>query len=196
MKKIISLGLASAVCALTAMSASADVVKYVTEGDVKTGNTVTVTMVAGQDLSVPAFTVEADGFEVVSVENKSAMASYNADTKKFTVLGSVANGGTVAVLTLKVTAEAGKDAKLTITDFEGRYAYENLTLSVAADETPSDSKTDSSESSDSKTDSSESSDSKTDDKKDDSANPGTGIALAVVPAVLAAAGVVVAKKRK
>lgn len=184
MKKIISLGLASAVCALTAIAASADVAKYTTEGESVNGATVKVTVTAAADQEIPSFVVSTDGFEVVEVKG-TGMSSYNAETKKFAMLGNVKAGDTIATITLKITAEAGKTATMTLKDAEDRVKYEGYSLEVKgatpSESTPSESTP---------------SESKPADKEDDTTNPGTGVALAVVPAVLAAAGVVVAKKRK
>ncbi len=180
MKKIISLGLASAVCALTAIAASADVAKYTTEGEAVNGATVKVTVTAAADQEIPSFVVSTDGFEVVEVKG-TGMSSYNAETKKFAMLGNVKAGDTIATVTLKITAEAGKTATMTLKDAEDRVKYEGYSLEIKGATTPSESTP---------------SESKPADKEDDTTNPGTGVALAVVPAVLAAAGVVVAKKRK
>lgn len=197
MKKIISLGLASAVCALTAMSASAATVTYLTTGDVATGNTITVDVVAGTSLEIPAVTFAADGFEIVDVKSSAGMFSYDAASGKFVVLTTVSAGSTVATVTLKVTAEAGKTATMTITDNENRVSYEaySVELKAAEESKPEESKPEESKPEESKPEESSKEESKTDDNKADS-NPETGLALAVVPAVLAAAGVVVAKKRK
>lgn len=183
MKKIISLGLASAVCALTAIAASADVAKYTTEGESVNGATVKVTVTAAADQEIPSFVVSTEGFEIVEVKG-TGMSSYNKDTKKFAMLGNVKAGDTIATITLKITAEAGKTATMTLKDAEDRVQYEGYSLEVkgATSETPSESTPSESK--------------PADDKTDDTTNPGTGVALAVVPAVLAAAGVVVAKKRK
>lgn len=194
MKKIISLGLASAVCALTAVAASADAAKFVVDGEVENGKTVTVSVVATEDVDSFSAALAVDGFaEVKEADVKvSGYGKYNETSKKIGSIGTVKAGDTVCTITLTVTAAAGEKASIALTDDAGKLKIEKAEVEVkgAAASEPSDSKTDSS-ASDSKTD-----ESKDDDKKDDTTNPGTGIALAVVPAVLAAAGVVVAKKRK
>lgn len=186
MKKIISLGLASAVCALTAIAASADVAKYTTEGESVNGATVKVTVTAAADQNIPSFVVSADGFEVVDVKG-TGMSSYNAETKKFAMLGNVKAGDTIATITLKITAEGGKKATMTLKDAEDRVQYEAYELEVKGATSEESKPAESTSKEESKP---------ADDKTDDTTNPGTGVALAVVPAVLAAAGVVVAKKRK
>lgn len=198
MKKIISLGLASAVCALTAVAASADAAKFVVDGEVENGKTVTVTLVATEDCESFVGELSVEGFAAPKAEDfkfSSSFSKYKEDTKKVASIGAVKAGDTICTVTLTVTAAAGEKASLALNVTDGAAKVDKTEVEVKGAAT-SDSKTD-----DSKTDSS-ASDSKTEDSKaddtktDDTTNPGTGIALAVVPAVLAAAGVVVAKKRK
>lgn len=195
MKKIISLGLASAVCALTAVAASADAAKFVVDGEVENGKTVTVTLVATEDCESFIGELSVEGFAAPKADDfkfSSSFSKYKEDTKNVASIGAVKAGDTICTVTLTVTAAAGEKASLALNVTDGAAKVDKTEVEVkgAATSEPSDSKTDSS-ASDSKTD-----DSKADGKKDDTTNPGTGIALAVVPAVLAAAGVVVAKKRK
>lgn len=197
MKKIISLGLASAVCALTAVAASADAAKFVVDGEVENGKTVTVTLVATEDCESFVGELSVEGFAAPKAEDfkfSSSFSKYKEDTKKVASIGAVKAGDTICTVTLTVTAAAGEKASLALNVTDGAAKVDKTEVevkgAVTSDSKTDDSKTDSS-ASDSKTE-----DSKADDKKDDTTNPGTGIALAVVPAVLAAAGVVVAKKRK
>lgn len=196
MKKIISLGLASAVCALTAVAASADAAKFVVDGEVENGKTVTVTLVATEDCESFVGELSVEGFAAPKADDfkfSGSFSVYKEDTKKVASFGAVKAGDTICTVTLTVTAAAGEKASLALNVIDGAAKVDKTEVEVkgaATSEPSSDSKTDSS-ASDSKAD-----DSKADDKKDDTTNPGTGIALAVVPAVLAAAGVVVAKKRK
>lgn len=190
MKKIISLGLASAVCALTAVAASADAAKFVVDGEVENGKTVTVSVVATEDVGSFSAALAVDGFaEVKESDVKvSGYGKYSETSKKIGSVGTVKAGDTICTITLTVTAAAGEKASIALTDDAGALKIEKAEVEVkgASESKPEESKPEESKPEESKPD----------DKKDDSANPGTGIALAVVPAVLAAAGVVVAKKRK
>ncbi len=201
MKKIISLGIASAVCALTAISASAAATQLVTEGEVANGKTVTVNLVATQDVKDLSFVVKAEGLKIESVENKAqGLGNFNATTNKFAATNASGNiakaGDTICVMTFTVTAENGSTATLSLEAGEDKYAAvlpeSELKLEVkgatASTSEPTSSGTTSSGTTSSGTTSSGTTDPGT--------NPPTGVGLAVVPAVLAAAGVIVAKKRK
>lgn len=180
MKKIISLGLASAVCALTAVAASADSIKFNDVKDAAEGATIVVPVKAAEALSMPMFTVAVDGFEIVStdVDANDDMTVWANNT--YVSANSVAADATIFNITLKVTAAAGKTATMTITDKESAAVLGSYSVTVKGAEASTPSESTPSESK----------------PADDTTNPGTGVALAVVPAVLAAAGVVVAKKRK
>ncbi len=206
MKKIISLGIASAICAITAISASAAPAIYDSpKGEIANGEVITIDVKAGEDLKGLAFKVETEGLEVQDVKNPGSFMvnTYDKATKTFMVSGGdavVAKAGeTLCTITAKVTAAAGGEIKVSLVDNSGKYtavlpdvAY---TATVKGATTPGTSSgtTSSGTSSGTSTGTSSGTTSKPDggDKI-----PGTGIALAVVPAVLAAAGVVVAKKRK
>jgi len=199
MKKIISLGIASAVCALTAISASAAGATLLAEGEVSNGKTITVKVVAGEDVKELAFVVKADGLDVESVKTDAAgMGNYNAETKKYAIIGSNAKAGdTICTITFKVTAENGKTASVLLEAAEDKYAAlvpeSELKLDVKGATTDT-SDTSSTTSTSEPTSSGTTSGTTSDPSKP--TNPGTGVALAVVPAVIAAAGVIVAKKRK
>ncbi|MGN0679282.1 MAG: hypothetical protein ACI4JS_06435 [Oscillospiraceae bacterium] len=194
MKKILSLGIASAVCAITAISVSAAPASYAVNGEVAKDKVITIDVLAGQDVTGLAFTVDVEGLEVQDVKspNTSAMLNkYDAATKKFMLsAGSdvVAKAGeAICTITAKVTAEAGKTISVTLTDSTGKYTAvlpdKALTETVKGAE-------------ESKPEESKPEESKPEGGDSGNDNPGTGVALAVVPAVLAAAGVIVAKKRK
>lgn len=201
MKKIISLGIASAVCALTAISASAASTQLVAVGEVANGKQITVDLVATQDVKDISFVVKAEGLKVESVANKGqGLGNFNATTNKFAATNASGNiakaGDTICTMTFTVTAENGSNATLTLEAGEDKYAAVlpegELKLEVkgatASTSEPTSSGTTSSGTTSSGTTSSGTTDPGT--------NPPTGVGLAVVPAVLAAAGVIVAKKRK
>ncbi len=206
MKKIISLGIASAICAITAISASAAPAIYDSpKGEIANGEVITIDVKAGEDLKGLAFKVETEGLEVQDVKNPGSFMvnTYDKATKTFMVSGGdavVAKAGeTLCTITAKVTAAAGGEIKVSLVDNSGKYtavlpdvAY---TATVKGATTPGTSSGTTSTGTSSGTTSTGTS-SGTTSKPDDGKIPGTGIALAVVPAVLAAAGVVVAKKRK
>lgn len=199
MKKIISLGIASAVCAITAISASAAPAFYDNAtGEVVTDGVITVDVKAGEDLTGLSFKVVTEGLEVQSVDytGEAALKGYDKTSGTFYVSngdGVVAKTGEVlCTITAKVTAKADEQISISLVDNSGKYtallpdtAY--TATVVGATDTSSETSTGTS---------SETSTGTSDDEKDPDKSPATGVALAVVPAVLAAAGVVVAKKRK
>lgn len=197
MKKIISLGIASAVCAIVAVSASADaVMAYDVTGEVTKGSDVTIVVKATGDVKNFIGVLETSGLEV-----KEVVANANAQLNSVDLatgkvgLGSLtgnlaAAGDTVCEVKATVTANAGEKISFFIKGTSDKEAAklpaEALTVEVkgaATSDTSSDSKPES------KPESSEGG-------NGGATNPPTGVALAVVPAVLAAAGVIVAKKRK
>lgn len=193
MKKIISLGLASAVCALTAVAASADAIKFNDVKEATEGTTIVVPVKAAEAISMPMFKIAVDGFEIVSTDVvEDDMTVFNKENNTYVSANSVAADTTLFNITLKVTALTGKTATMTLTEVGtgeskvlGSYTVDvkAAATSTPSESTPSESKPAESTPSESK-------------PADENKNPETGIALAVVPAVLAAAGVVVAKKRK
>lgn len=197
MKKIISLGIASAVCAIVAVSASADaVMAYDVTGEVTKGSEITIVVKATGDVKNFIGVLETSGLEV-----KEVVANANAQLNSVDLttgkvgLGSLtgnlaAAGDTVCEVKATVTANAGEKISFFIKGTSDKEAAklpaEALTVEVkgaATSDTSSDSKPES------KPESSEGG-------NGGATNPPTGVALAVVPAVLAAAGVIVAKKRK
>lgn len=195
MKKIISLGIASAVCAIVAVSASADaVMAYDVTGEVTKGSEITIVVKATGDVKNFIGVLETSGLEV-----KEVVANANAQLNSVDLttgkvgLGSLtgnlaAAGDTVCEVKATVTANAGEKISFFIKGTSDKEAAklpaEALTVEVkgaATSDTSSDSKPES------KPGTSEGT---------GTTNPPTGVALAVVPAVLAAAGVIVAKKRK
>lgn len=197
MKKIVSLGVASAVLALTAVAASAatsekSVKAVYVDGEFKTGATVTYNIVAaGEGVENAQLYFETKGLEFVNAEGKSNfMAQANADEAFLALASGTAaeDGAVIATVTYKVTAEEGEEISFALKADE---SYPDVTVDEtavtqtvagAADSTPDDNSDESGDNSDS--------------DSTDPSNPNSGIALAVVPAVIAGAAVVVAAKKR
>ncbi len=208
MKKIISLGVASAICALTAISASAAPASFDAKGEVVNGGTITVDVLAGEDLKGLNFNVEVEGLELQSCEagkKPTLGGSLQEGTNKWFASNgtdTIAKAGDVlCTITAKVTAKAGEKVSISLVSPDGTYTAvlpEQAWTAEVKGAQGGDSKP--TESGDSKpTESGDSKPTESGDSKPnegDKPNPPTGVALAVVPAVLAAAGVIVAKKRK
>lgn len=193
MKKILSMGIASAVLALTAIAASADIVAASNDNPVKDG-TITVEITTTEALTKFGFTVAGTGLEVVDVATgEGGLISTNTAEDGSTVVagvGTFAEGGVLATITFTVTGDTGSEVAVNLANFKDNEAtYQNLKLTVVDGTTnpgtdPVDPGTDPV-------------DPGTEPGGDDPTTPPeTGVALAVVPAVLAGAAVVVAKKRK
>ncbi len=204
-KKIISLSIDSEVCALTAISASAAAVtEYAVNGEIKEGNEVTFSLKATGDVSAIMGYLKTEGLEVKGVSYANAgLKNMNEETKLFAVQNMDGSafakaGDAIISVTAVVNAKAGETVSFEVEGSSDKYKAmlptEKFTATVkGATDTSSDSKpADSDTSSESKPTDSTSSES----KPAEGDNPGTGVALAVVPVALAAAGVIVAKKRK
>ncbi len=211
MKKILSLGVASAVLSLTAVAASAAITPVVSDTAVE-GEQVVVEVVAN------GFTDVATQFVVNASENLTlvdatttdkGLPAFNADTMHFAWAGTEAPADGTVLLTLVFDVNAAADEEVTVSltadaGFETGVAADVVsTTVVAADDDTSDIDSDDTEdpddtSDDGLDDGDDTSDDTTSDDGDntDEPNPPAGVALAVVPAVLAGAAVVVAKKRK
>lgn len=184
MKKIISMGIASAVLALTAVAASATITA--TSADkVVNGKTVKVEITTDADIEAFGFNLAAEGLTATAadVQVEGLIVPGDAADGSININGASVDGfkaGTVlATVTYTVTAETGADVAVALTNVAGmKDEFTNFTAKVveegAADPTKPADPTD----------------------PTDPDQPGTGVALAVVPAVLAGAAVVVAKKRK
>ncbi|MBP1563776.1 MAG: hypothetical protein J6C38_08685 [Oscillospiraceae bacterium] len=184
MKKIISMGIASAVLALTAIAASADIVVSSTD-KAEAGKTVTVTVTTTADIEAFGFTLTADGLSATVddiVKGEGGMIDKNTLEDGSLTVGGINTdgwkaGSVLATITYTVTAEEG-DVTVGIAGVEGMEGvYTPLTLTIGADGPAPTDPTDPTDPADPE-------------------NPPMGVALAVVPAVLAGAAVVVAKKRK
>lgn len=225
MKKILSLGAAAAVLSLTAVAASAAIAPTMTPATPVAGDTVTVEIVAnGMTQDATTFTVKASD-NLTLVDNAPVAGGlFSAETNKFAWAGtSVPADGTV-LLTLTYTVDAAADDEVSVSlvpdaGFEDISADAvaavvvdgaatvdgDVTIDASSDEVSSDEVSSDEVSSDDNggvvssdegtadADKTADADNKGDNGK---GNPDTGIALAVVPAVLAGAAIVVAKKRK
>lgn len=194
MKKIISLGIASAVLAMTALSASAAILVE-PSADFTPGATVKVvfrTDAAGSGIQFDI--VKSDNLEYVSAEVDGTVVV--ADDGHRVVFGKAAAAGDVlATLTYTVKADAkvGDAVKIDITNAKN-VTGENVVVNTTVAEVTSSVPDSSSSTPESSTPESSTPDSGS--KPGDNDNVETGIALAVFPAIIAGAAVVVAKKRK
>lgn len=219
MKKILSLGAAAAVLSLTAVAASAAIEPKLSTDAPVAGETVTVEVVAtGMTQEATTFTVNAsDNLTLVdAVKTDSGLAEFNKDTNKFAWAGSSVPADGTVLLTLTYTVDAAADEEISVAlvadagfvdiSADAVSAVVVGGADVVSDETSSDesievssedSSDDSGLTSSDETSSEESTeDAGNGDNNGDKGNPSTGVALAVVPAVLAGAAIVVAKKRK
>lgn len=214
MKKIVSLGIASAVLAMTALSASA--VTVATGDKAETGKTITVNFTV--DSAVPAnggieFNITATGATLVagsSTPSSALMGMMNDNADKYTGLAmNAAAAGTVLLTqTYTVTAKAGEEVTINVSNVNTEGFTEagvtplvvKVVDATSSSTSTSSSTTTSSSESSSSSSSSESTSSSTTSSESKpgtgEGNPGTGVALAVFPAVIAGAAVVVAKKKR
>ena len=214
MKKILSLGAAAAVLSLTAVAASADIV--VTDNGtapVAGGEYVVEVVVDGEfpvinDLAATQFTVQAsDNLTLVSGTTDAA-GLFNAERMTFAYAAASAPADGTVLLTLVFTVDAAAEEEVSVSivpdaGFETGVNADAVTAVVVEDggepitdvtfetETVPVEDTVESEPAPITVDPNETDDSNKND------NPDTGIALAVVPALVAgAAAIVAAKKRK
>lgn len=213
MKKILSLGAAAAVLSLTAVAASAAITPAFSTDAPVAGENVTVEIVAtGMTQEATTFTVQAsDNLTLVdAAKTDSGLAEFNKDTNKFAWAGSSVPADGTVLLTLTYTVDAAADEEISValvpdagfTDISA----DAVTAVVVGDAEPVSDETVTTDDVPTTDDepsvtvdesSEESSEEPADDNNgDNKGNPGTGVALAVVPAVLAGAAIVVAKKRK
>lgn len=222
MKKILSLGAAAAVLSLTAVAASAAIEPTLTPATPVAGETVTVEIVAnGMTQDATTFTVKASDNLTLTDNAPVAGGLFSAETNKFAWAGtSVPADGTV-LLTLTYTVDAAADDEVSVslvpdagfTDISADAvaavvvdgagtADTDITVEPSSEETvTTDESSDENGgvvSTDETTtaDADKTADADDTNNGDGKGNPETGIALAVVPAVLAGAAIVVAKKRK
>ena len=214
MKKILSLGAAAAVLSRTAAVASAAITPAFSTDAPVAGENVTVEIVAtGMTQEATTFTVQAsDNLTLVdAVKTDAGLAEFNKDTNKFACAGSSVPADGTVLLTLTYTVDAAADEEISValvpdagfTDISA----DAVTAVVVGDAEPVSDETVTTDDVPTTDDEpsvtvDESSEESTEDTADDNnngdnkGNPVTGVGLAVVPAVLAGAAIVVAKKRK
>lgn len=200
MKKILSLGVAAAVVSMTAVAASAAIEPVILEEAVA-GQTITVE-VRANDIAVSdiGFTVVAsDNLELVDA-TADAAGIFNAENGKFAWASMSDCEPGALLLTLTYTVGDGEEVSVALeSDIYADALGEAATATIVAggedlgdpDEGGDDIIVDEPTTDEPTTD-----EPATDEPTDEPANPDTGIALAVVPAVLAGAAIVVSKKRK
>ena len=215
MKKILSLGAAAAVLSLTAVAASAAIAPEFT-GTPVAGETVTVQIVAnGVTTTGTQFTVDAsDNLTLVESEVScpaNTFASFNETTMIYAWAGTEAPADGTVFLTLTFTVDAAADEKVSVTLVPGEGIADVdaavVEMDVVAGATEVTGVTESATAGATETapvtesatgvvtESATASESAT-ATETGTENVPTGVALAVVPAVVAGAAIVVAKKRK
>lgn len=212
MKKILSLGVAAAVVSLTAVAASAAIAPAFDTDAPVAGGTLTVQVVAnGMTQEATTFTVNASEGLTLTANEAVTGGIFSTETNKFAWAGTAVPADGTVLLTLTYTVDAAADSEVSVsltpdagfTDISAD-AVAAVVVAGASTDVPNVTveTTETVESTEQPTvietaetdETTETVDTKpADDGKD---NPGTGVALAVVPAVLAGAAIVVAKKRK
>lgn len=218
MKKILSLGAAAAVLSLTAVAASAAIAPTMTPATPVAGETVTVEIVAnGMTQDATTFTVKASD-NLTLVDNAPVAGGlFSAETNKFAWAGTAVPADGTVLLTLTYTVNAAADDEVSVslvpdagfTDIaadavagvvvDGAATSDtDITVEPSSEETvTTDDNSGIVSTEDNTADADKTADAADGDNQGDGkGNPETGIALAVVPAVLAGAAIVVAKKRK
>ena len=217
MKKILSLGAAAAVLSLTAVAASAAIAPAFSTDAPVAGESVTVQIVAnGMTQDATTFTVKASEGLTLTANEAVAGGLFNAETSKFAWAGTAVPADGTVLLTLTYTVDAAADTEVSValtpdagfTDISADAVAAVVVAGASTDgpnvtvettetvetvetvETEQPSVIETAETDET----TETVDTKPAD--DGKGNPGTGVALAVVPAVLAGAAIVVAKKRK
>lgn len=200
MKKIISLGIASAVLAMTALSASAALVASTDAAAVNPGATITVTITVDTAVEGVSFDVNAtDNLTYVSGTANGGMFSQVApDGKKVMAAAAFEAGAVVCTLTYTVNGNVGDTVGVALANISGTTGDPvNVSATVVeATSTPDSSAPESSTPDSSAPESSTPDSSAAESTPGGNDNPNSGIALAVFPAIIAGAAVVVAKKRK
>lgn len=210
MKKILSLGTAAAVLSLTAVAASAAIAPVISDTAVA-GDQVVVDVVATEYASdIVDITIKAsDNLKLAEYSVTSAgMPIFSEADMHFgwiSATGAPADGEVLLTLVFDVEAAAGEEVSVELVPSEG-YAEgvdaAPVTVTVVDGESTDvpDTSTETEPSTESTVDTVvtttepvSSTETETDTKTD---VPPTGIALAVVPALVAGAAVVAAKKRK
>lgn len=226
MKKILSLGAAAAVLSLTAVAASAAIAPTITPASPVAGDTVTVEIVAnGMTQDATTFTVNASDNLTLTGNAPVNGGLFNPENGKFAWAGTAVPADGTVLLTLTYTVDAAADEEVSVslvadagfTDIsadavaavvvdaaggnvtdETVQTTEPVTTEPVTTEPVSQPAT--SDDSGLQTTEPATTEPATVDAPatpdDGKGNPDTGVALAVVPVVLAGAAIVVAKKRK
>lgn len=212
MKKILSLGAAAAVLSLTAVAASAQIVATDNgTAPVAGGEYVVEIKVDGEfplvsDLAATQFTVEAsDNLTLASfTKTSTGMAEFNEERMSFTYANSEAPADGTVLLSLVFTVDAAAEEEVSVSivpdaGFEAGVDVDAITAVVVDDggEPISDEPTPSVEPTIEETEPAPITVAPETETGNDEPNVPTGVALAVVPAIVAGAvAVVAAKKRK
>lgn len=213
MKKILSLGVAAAVVSLTAVAASAAIAPAFDTDAPVAGETLTVQVVAnGMTQEATTFTVNASEGLTLTANEAVTGGIFSTETNKFAWAGTAVPADGTVLLTLTYTVDAAADSEVSVsltpdagfTDISADAVAAVVVAGASTDvpnvtvettetvETVESTEQPGVVTTDEETPATE--DTKPAD--DGKGNPGTGVALAVVPAVLAGAAIVVAKKRK
>lgn len=217
MKKILSLGVAAAVVSLTAVAASAAIAPAFDTDAPVAGETLTVQVVAnGMTQEATTFTVNASEGLTLTANEAVTGGIFSTETNKFAWAGTAVPADGTVLLTLTYTVDAAADSEVSVsltpdagfTDISADAVAAVVVAGASTDvpnvtvETTETVETVETVETEQPTvietaetdETAETVDTKPAD--DGKGNPGTGVALAVVPAVLAGAAIVVAKKRK
>lgn len=201
MKKILSLGVAAAVVSMTAVAASAAIEPVILDEAVA-GSTITVEVVVNGDAIEDAqFTVEtSDNLELVEA-TPDASGVYNEG--KFACASMTGYEDGAVLLTLVYTVGEGDEVSVELKSDDATYAAmlgEAVTAEIvdgSEDLPPVVEPDDPGDIIEPGTDEPGTDEPSTDEPSTgDEGNVPTGIALAVAPAVIAGAAIVVSKKRK
>ena len=211
MKKILSLGVAAAVVSLTAVAASAAIAPAFDTDAPVAGGTLTVQVVAnGMTQEATTFTVNASEGLTLTANEAVTGGIFSTETNKFAWAGTAVPADGTVLLTLTYTVDAAADAEVSVslTPDAGFTDISAVVVAGASTDVPNVTveTTETVETVETVESTEQPGVVTTDEEKpatedtkpadDGKGNPGTGVALAVVPAVLAGAAIVVAKKRK
>mgnify|MGYP007053839625 CR=1 FL=1 len=213
MKKILSLGVAAAVVSLTAVAASAAIAPAFDTDAPVAGETLTVQVVAnGMTQEATTFTVNASEGLTLTANEAVTGGIFSTETNKFAWAGTAVPADGTVLLTLTYTVDAAADSEVSVS-LTPDAGFTDISADAVAAVVVAGASTDVPNVTVETTETVETVESTeqpgvvtTDEEKpatedtkpadDGKGNPGTGVALAVVPAVLAGAAIVVSKKRK
>ena len=213
MKKILSLGVAAAVVSLTAVAASAAIAPAFDTDAPVAGETLTVQVVAnGMTQEATTFTVNASEGLTLTANEAVTGGIFSTETNKFAWAGTAVPADGTVLLTLTYTVDAAADSEVSVS-LTPDAGFTDISADAVAAVVVAGASTDVPNVTVETTETVETVESTeqpgvvtTDEEKpatedttpadDGKGTPGTGVAQAVVPAVLAGAAIVVAKKRK